>query len=179
MRILVINNHSKHISQLLHLFSWHDVQCADFTEVDYSSIDVDLVILSWSYDHPWYSECFDTEVEYIRLTKTPVVGICMWCELLVRAYGGETIHLPQKIEEIISISSLHDEAKYNVYESHSYVITTLAPMLQGLYKSDYWWEIISHRDKKHRGIQFHPEVEQPTNDGRALFQKVVLGCICA
>lgn len=179
MRILVINNHSKHISQLLHLLSWHEVEFVNVVDVDYVSIEADLVILSGSHDHPWYSEWFAREVEYIRSTNTPIIGICIWCELLVRAYGGEIIHLPKKIEEIVTISSLYDTENYNVYEAHSYAITALDPMLQGLYKSDYWWEIISHRDKKHRGIQFHPEVEKPANDGRELFQKVVLGSICA
>lgn len=98
MNICIINNHSAHAQEVASLFPGHVVTYVDVLTADYTTITADLVVLTGSHDRARYTHTFDREIDFILTTPIPVVGICMGCELLVRAYGGTMIHHKDKIE---------------------------------------------------------------------------------
>ena len=174
-RVLVVDNHSKHTAKIARLFSGDSVgicQCENFEPEKAERFD--LVVFSGG-SHTYAADntknAYATEIEFIKNTIMPVVGICLGCQLIAKAFGGSLSKLDEKINGICDIE--FSGKKHKVYESHKYVIHDLPPELSVIGHSDTGPEIIRHQTKPILGFQFHPEVYPRKSDGKTLFWKIM------
>ena len=101
-----------------------------------------------------------------------LLGICYGAELLTLTLGGtiKKMNSLQKGEQKISVTKPNSliSASVIVYESHSYELAKLGPLLESVASSNYCkHEIIQHKEKKIFGTQFHPEM---SDDGNKLIE---------
>ena len=73
MRILIIDNHTSHRDELAELLSDHEVSFIDVAEMDYRNVDADAIVLTGSHEAPFYSDRYNTELEFLRETELPVI----------------------------------------------------------------------------------------------------------
>ena len=173
MHILIIDNHSLHKEQLATLLADHEVVFSDYTDTYPLAGEYDLVILSGSHEHPFYSDWFTGEIDFIHNTAIPVLGICLGAQLLAHAYGSSFYTEEKKLEWVQHIKYIPTQSHYEVYEGHKFCINELSDELVGVAASEYGYEIIRHTHKKQWWIQFHPEVTEPKNDGALLFAVIL------
>lgn len=177
MRILLIDNHSLHTKALEDLLADHEVVISDYLNADYSNSNYDLIILSGSHEQPFYSESYAKELELIKSTEMPVVWICLGCQLIAHAYGAEIHNNESKLQGVYEIKDLRNHKKYMVYEGHSFCIDQLSDELEWLAASEYGYEIIKHKSKPQRWVQFHPEVEDGVHNGELLLTIILADSI--
>jgi len=107
--------------------------------------------------------------------KKPILGICYGAEILALTVGG-TIRKMSSIQKgpgTIQITQQNPLCSgiMQVYQSHSYEISTLGKSLTQLASSDSCkYEIIQYKDTKIYGTQFHPEM---TQNGLFLIEKFI------
>ncbi len=174
-RILVVDNHSKHTAKIARLFSGCSINVCECENFDPEKAETfDLVIFSGG-SHTYAADntknAYVAEIEFINNATKPVVGICLGCQLIAKAFGGSLSKLDEKINGICDIE--FSGKKYRVYESHRYVIHDLPPELSVIGYSDTGPEIIRHQTKPIFGFQFHPEVYPRRSDGKTLFWKIM------
>lgn len=173
MKIHIVNNHTKHIKELESLLADHELTVSDALHTDYMNIAADVVIFSGWYQHPFYSDHFQSERSFIQSTEIPIIGICLGCQILVDTYGGLIHREESKITWVHQLKYVPSQSHYRVYESHIMCIKDLPEDLVGVAVSEYGYEIVKHPYKNQRGLQFHPEVRDPDNDGALLFTTIL------
>jgi GMP synthase (glutamine-hydrolysing) len=169
MSILLVDNHSKHRDKLIQLFSEHAIIETQEQLRDFDTNLYDLIILSGGSNVPsvlYHPEAYKKEYELIRNTKTPILGICLGCEIVTRAFDGNLKDLNSVHRGDINLT-ITDESLKNtllketlvVYEAHEVGIKDLPNNFIVCATSEHGPEIIKHITKPIMGIQFHPEVE--------------------
>ncbi len=105
--------------------------------------------------------------------NSKLLGICYGAEILALTLGG-TIKRSASLQNgsetvsVIKENPISDDT-IDVFESHSFEISTLPDSLTPLGKSNNCqYEIIQHQNGLVFGTQFHPEM---SSDGRKLIQK--------
>ena len=95
----------------------------------------------------------------------PVIGICLGCEIICKAFGGELEFMPEheigkKEFEILdkSLAEKVGSRELIAFESHSLRIKKIPEDFYEVVRSNHGPEIIKHKTKPIIGIQFHPEV---------------------
>jgi GMP synthase-like glutamine amidotransferase len=177
MKILVIDNGTIRLNQLKKLVDSHEVTVIGLGEIDLTdSAYFDLIILSGSSLYPIIGsiDLFKSELELIKKTKTPIIGICFGFELIAYAYGASLIKLDHKLQDIIEITTLNNEIfkglpNLKVYEAHRWIIKTLPPALIKLAISKNGIEAFKHKTKQIYGFQFHPEMFPDKTCGDEIF----------
>lgn len=107
--------------------------------------------------------------------KKPLLGICYGAEILALTTGGtirrmQSLQKGQNTVKIIQKNPLCSDMM-NVYQSHSFEISSLGKSLMHLGESVACkYEIIQYKDTKIFGTQFHPEM---TKDGLSLIENFV------
>ena len=102
----------------------------------------------------------------------PLLGICYGAEILALTAGG-TIKKMTSLQKGQNEISIHKENplcsnKINVFESHSYEISSISNSLYLVGSSKTCKnEIIRHKDSNIFGVQFHPEMN---SDGKKLIE---------
>lgn len=177
MKLLLINNHSKHIKELLKQFK--EVKLVDFQNLD--NIDVkkyDAIILSGgsSYSVIGHKKIYSKELKLIKTFKKPILGICLGFELIAFAFNeelkmmtyNETGILPIKL---IGKNKLFDKfpKEFDVYEAHRWIVKK-TKYLKQLAKSKDGIEAIKHPEKEIYGVQFHPEVLIKKSHAKRIFK---------
>ena len=92
MKILIINNHTKHLDELRQLFErYGETATVDKFELkkDHIYEEYNLIVLSGSSavsvkDKP---QVYEKELLLIKQTQVPIIGVCMGAELIAYAYG--------------------------------------------------------------------------------------------
>ncbi len=173
MKILIINNNSIHINQIHKLFPIDSI----FTYISYQQIwwyntsDFDCIVLTWSSTHTYAYKAFSQEIDLIRETTKPIIGICLGCELIVSSFCGVIVKGSTRIEWDLNLVCKDDPLPHKVHEAHKFCIVNLWEELEWIWKSNYGYEIVKHKTKPILGFQFHPEVDTPSNDWLMLFKK--------
>ncbi len=175
MKILLVDNGTTLLEKLKALLPGEEVVHHFDALTPHEADEFDLVVLSGGSVYPVKGNeaKFATELELIRARTKALVGICLGCELLVEAFGGELKELPERdkgIKEIeILESSLFPKSTLKVYENHRWGIATLPPNFLTLAQSPQGPEIIKHPTLPMYGLQFHPENFVEETDGDDLF----------
>ena len=165
MRLLVVNNHSTHIKELLHELK--EVKSVDFENLENTNYnDYDAIILSGGSSHSVvnHETEYSKELHLIRNCQKPILGICLGFELINFAFDEKLEMMGQKENGIVSVKLISEDEifrsfprEFNVYEAHRWVLSK-EKKLNSLAKSKDGIEAVKHPKKKIYGVQFHPEV---------------------
>lgn len=128
----------------------------------------DLTVLSGGNRFPvlGHEDYYHSEIELIKSTGKPLLGICLGCELIAHAFGCKLEKLANaeehnwvRLEPLRTDPVISDLTQTKVYESHKWTISDLGPEIEALATSKDGYEIIRHRSRPIYGFQFHPELE--------------------
>lgn len=178
MKILIINNGTKHLSQLKKLLAG-----LPFEVVNYSKINVahaknfDVIILSGGHDFPIYGNetLLKNEINLIKASKAKIFGICFGFELIAYAFGAELKLLQNQDHGIIDINITKPDKifsnipNFQVYEGHRWVIKKTAADLIELARSKDGIGAIKHKKRPIYAVQFHPEMFVDKTCGDEIF----------
>jgi len=185
MRIALVNNRTDHLQELLELLDDYEVAILNPDDLASFTPEPDqVVILSGGHLHavalsPNY---YQAEIDLVRRTTQPVIGICLGFQILVYAYGGELLELPEKVMQLTTIYPTETfpvfagQHTLEIIERHRWVAKVLPLELVPLATSFDGYEVVQHRDKLQFGLQFHPEIAEPTNDGAYFFFNLLKIC---
>lgn len=172
MKILLVNNHTRHLEFLNKALAGHDMEVVVYQPgVDFNDSDKDLIILSGGggegleindthHGRLWYSD----EMEFILRTDKPILGICMGFEVISRAYGSAVTEMKELIQGFRKVtptrSGLQRFQRDNLrqYEAHQWQVEDIdTKQFEVLAESSTGLEIIRHRRRPIIATQFHPE----------------------
>lgn len=170
MKIALIDNGSRSVERLASILR-DEVELeiiaaeklSEFNDSEYSGI-----VLSggnkWSILYK--PERFEAELNLIKSTKKPVLGICLGAELLAFAFGGVIQELPEKVRQEISSQIVNEDPiipsteELNLIELHRFSITELPPDFKEIAVSTTGIELFRQNDTFNYGMQFHPELSE-------------------
>ncbi len=170
MQTLIIDNHTKHLSELVSLFQ--NVTILKKEElVKGQNFDVyDAIVFSGGSDVPTvlrHPNDYILEIEIIKNSKIPIIGICLGAEIIVQAFGGELVDLGTDHRGNVDLEiTNNDFAEFlgnkniTVNEAHSIGINKIPNDFSVYAVSDHGAEIIKHKSRPIIGFQFHPEISQ-------------------
>jgi anthranilate/para-aminobenzoate synthase component II len=166
MKILVVDNHSKHIPEIVNSFDDSEVHVVDVLDLSKQNISIyDCFVLSGSSQYSVLShlDLYSSEINLIKTVNKPILGICLGFELICYAFNEKLILNKERINcelDIIKISEdrIFDKINFpiSVYEAHRWVVLETTK-LNSLAKSKSNVEIVKHPVKSIYGFQFHPE----------------------
>ncbi len=168
MKILLVNNHTKHFSELIK-FLPGEVSVIDKTlfnnDINFNAYD--LVVFSGGSDVPTvmrHPDVYSAEIFMIKNTQIPILGICLGAEIINVSFGGNIKDTKDKFLGDYIINIKDDLAKKilgnnsNVSERHTLAVDILPECFKVVADSDRGVEIFQHKNLSIIGIQFHPEL---------------------
>lgn len=168
MKTLIINNHTKYINELSSIFSDVDIISKENLTKIYDVSNYDLIVLSGGLNVPTvlrHPEEYKCEIELIKNTNIPIIGICLGLEIITVAFNGELQELPEEHRGLIKLQIINSDLEkalgsstLEVTESHRISIKQMPHHFISYAQSEHGIEIIKHKDKPIIGFQFHPEV---------------------
>ncbi len=179
MKILLVNNGTSYLAGLKDLLLG-----LPFLTVNYGQLgaidarDFDAIILSGGHDLPvrGSEKFFEKEMQLIRESQKPLLGICLGFELIASAFGLELELMDTKENGIINIkTSKYDPIfsgieSFKVFESHRWVVKETNEDLIALAYSKDGIEVIKHKTLPIYGVQFHPEMFVDQTCGEKIFR---------
>lgn len=118
-----------------------------------------------------------TGTELIKNTKKPVLGICLGCQIIGKAYEVELKFDEERKWNVLDV--VKDDIIFtgvpencNVWENHVYALADIPEDFELIATdADGTIQIIKHKDKYIYGFQFHPEKDdgKKINHGKMLF----------
>lgn len=174
MHVLIIDNGSRYLNELKHLFTKDHVETINWKKISPVHVQKsDLVILSGghAYSVVGHPEKWKKELSFIRKCKKPMIGICLGFELIAHAYGSRLKRMKKKEKGTIRITM--GAKKFHVFENHRWIVEKTETELRSIAHSIDGIEAIRHRKKKIYGFQFHPEMFIRKTDGKRLFTQVM------
>lgn len=182
MNILVIDNGTIRLKELKTLLRDNKVKIIGFQKLDNVNIEnFDLIVLSGSSSFPVVGNeaQYKQEIDLIKNSTKPIVGICLGFELIGFAYGTELVEMQSKEKGIIDLKVTSSNKifkklpNFSVYESHRWVIKKLPADLVELARSKDGIEAIKHKNRKVYGFQFHPEMFIEETCGDEIFNNLL------
>jgi len=178
MMILLVDNDGdtfKELKIFIASLGWkYDIVHGPDMDTTYDATKYDLVILSgglWYDQEAELNSVYKQELAFIRTTTIPVLGICAGMLLMVRAYGANLISIGRNTG-LRTITTTKGNSSV-VYENQSIAVDTLPNCFETFATSTIGKEIVKHTNKPQLGLQFHPEITTPSNDGASLFSKLL------
>jgi len=179
LKILLINNHTVHLNSLGKALAGHQIEVQTYRPgLKFNDEGKDLIILSggggegleihdeYEPGRLWY----DDEMDFVRNTTKPVLGICMGFEVIARAYGapigsvGGLILGRERVELTNTAKQLFQSTSLQQYEAHRYLLEDVPEGFEVLATSKkngkkMGIEIFRYQrgQKKIFATQFHPE----------------------
>jgi len=178
MKVLLIDNGTILLEKLKTLIPGEESVIKFDNLKTVNTNDFDLVVMSGSHDNSivWNGDKYLDELNFVKNTTKPVIGICFGFELIVKVFGGEIIELSNRdkgIKEIeILDKNIYSKPNIKVYESHRWAIGKLPEEFNILAKSSVGPEIIKHKSLPIYGFQFHPENFVDELEGDEVFLKL-------
>lgn len=168
MKILLINNYSKYITQLQQTLDKNYVITIFAENVKQEMVkNFDAIILSGGSKYEVVDHANDVFVEELKIIKNstkPIFGICLGFQLICYTFGSKIKKLATPVNKIIKIKkTLEDPVleglgeEFSVYEAHEWGVKKVSN-LTILAKTDYGVEIVKHPLKPIYGVEFHPEI---------------------
>jgi anthranilate/para-aminobenzoate synthase component II len=172
MKILLINNHTRHLQSLSSALAGHDVEMQVYKPgLEFHHNDKDLVILSGGggegleiYDFVkrgklWYED----QMDFILRSEQPILGICMGFEVISSAFGQKLHYTPEITQGFHNVKSTLKghralkQSKLSQYESHYWHLHEAPRDFEVLADSSTGIEVIKHKTRPIFATQFHPE----------------------
>jgi len=144
--------------------------------------DPDIVILTGSnfmLSKPDTRMVFRPEMDLVRETNLPFLGICFGHQLMGAAYGSQVVDLGHNIREFKEVKLLGKDPLFDglpgsirVSESHRQGLTSVPEGFRHLAESSTSQvEAICHQKRPIYGVQFHPErADEKHPHGRIIIQ---------
>lgn len=184
MRVALVNNGTKEPQKLLDLLHGHDVRVFDSSQVPtLTTSEFDLIVLSGSSRFPITENewLLLPEIDLIKTTTVPLIGVCYGCELIARAFGGSLVDHGEESKErdLVRVEVVADDpifrgrTEFEAYDAHRWVIASLPPELRVLARSEHGPEVIRHTERLIWGFQFHPEKMMDKSYGDELFKSLI------
>ncbi|RLJ01353.1 MAG: GMP synthase [Candidatus Aenigmatarchaeota archaeon] len=167
----VVDNGSRYIRQILNFLEKRGVEFCVYPPYPKVLKSIknghSALILTGS---PWrwevYSQFLDAEMELVRESKVPVLGICFGHQVISRAFGVGLFNLGEKVEgeremRVVKKDPIFDglDRSFKAFESHKWGVERVPPGFSLLASSDHCRvEAIKHRRRPIYGVQFHPEM---------------------
>jgi GMP synthase (glutamine-hydrolysing) len=177
--LLVVDNGSVYTKSLLDFLLEKKIK---FSTLTFDKIDISIlnkyssIILSGRRQNNSTMNAINSKIiKHAVAEKKPLLGICYGAEILALTLGGtlkkmNQLHKGNQLIEILKPNPLCS-GKINVFESHSYLISTIDNNFTHIAKSDVCnFEIIQYDNLNIFGTQFHPEM---SNDGKLLLEKFI------
>lgn len=175
MKILLVNNHTRHLEALSTALEGYDVEILNYEPgVKFNYRDKDLVILSggggegleindmYRRGKLWY----DDQINFVRSCPKPILGICMGFEVIARAYGADVERLPKLVEGFKKISPTRSgrqtlsRRRLKQFEAHEWCVPKVSEEEFTVWaKSKTGVEMFHHKKRPILATQFHPEIE--------------------
>lgn len=190
MRTLIIDNYLPNSPQIENLYNvLKDITVHTVEIKDYSAISpgeefklYDVIILSGSQRklaEPGIMDTYAHEVDFIRATDKPMLGICFGHQLLSMAFGAEVIDMGMKVEGYYMVERMSDNeifeglpTKFLVLESHEEMVVDVPFDFEILAGSPNCpIEVMKNSKSPIYGVQFHPErFDQEHPAGRMILE---------
>lgn len=185
MRVVIVNNGTKHLRALFRLVEGHEVSVIDVFNLQASTVPADaLVILSGAKrgqatvqgNDDYYAD----ELKLIKTHAGPLIGVCFGFELIAHAYGVTLHRRQRRIRRLVRVTASSLPAaqflprRFVAYVAHKFsVYTVRGDELIELARSHGGVEMLRHRTRPVLGMQFHPEVRLRRNSGNDIFRRVL------
>ncbi|TMI13584.1 hypothetical protein E6H35_06770 [Candidatus Bathyarchaeota archaeon] len=194
MKIVVVNNYkelnqAERAVQNIERCTGQSVEKIDYKEPDlYNKVvesEPDLVILTGSsalLSKPRTRDIFQPEMDLVRETKFPILGICYGHQIIGSAFGAPMRDLGQMLRRFEKVSIVRKHPLFDglpsdliVAESHRQELTKVPDEFHHLAQSTTSKvEAIVHQSKPIYGVQFHPERSNGDHPhGRMIIQNLL------
>ena len=191
MNIVVVNNYKESAKARQALQNLTECTDLHLEMVDYripdlrakvETMDPDIVILTGSNYMLSKSDTrlvFQREMELVRESDIPLLGICFGHQLIGAAYGSEVADLGSTVRQFKDVKLLERDALFDglpgsirVSESHRQALSEVPDEFRHLAESaTSRIEVIGHKTRLVYGVQFHPErTDGEHPHGRILIQ---------
>lgn len=163
MNILFIENLSKHSAKLQAVLCPHTVHVCRYDNIPDSTEIFDAIILSGGNVLGALrnkNTLFAREIELIKKTEKPLLGICLGFQLLALANDGVLEQGEKKrAYESVNITEKFflPKQQYEFYLALRWRLID-AGQLQIIARNSEHIQIITHPTKPHYGVCFHPEL---------------------
>lgn len=179
MKTLLIDNGSTLTKKLAELSPGEETVVA-YNQIPKDISGFSLILLSGSSQFPVQGneEKFAEEIELIRLSLVPIVGICLGHELIAHAFNSPLTHLAEQHVGISEVTVINEHPmfggreSFQVYENHQYGVTEISEELIALAETDHAVAAFKHAEKHIYGFQFHPEHHTDEQFGDEVFLKL-------
>lgn len=188
MKVLLVNNDSDTWSKLETVVREAGYEVTPIHHSALGAIDprgYDLAILSggWWYDDPvQLLKEYAEELQFIRTTPIPILGICIGMQLMHVAVDQAVplMDEPQSGDKVITVNEAGQRlfgfpAEIEVFKNHTRAIVETDPQFEMLAYSQGHVEIMRHKTRSLLGVQYHPEMG-PVNEAAARI-KVLVGAL--
>ena len=178
MKILIINNGTKHLAQLKKMLIDLPFEVVNYSKIDADQAkDFDVIILSGGHKFPVHGneKLLQKEIDLIKISRSKIFGICFGFEVIACAFGAKLKLLQNKERGIVNIKIIKTDKifskipNFQVYEGHRWVIERVAGDLIALARSKDGIEAIKHKNRPIYAVQFHPEMFVDKTCGDAIF----------
>jgi len=194
LKIVVVNNYkelnqAERAVQNIERCTGQSVEKIDYKEPDlYNKVvesEPDLVILTGSsalLSKPRTRDIFQPEMDLVRETKFPILGICYGHQIIGSAFGAPMRDLGQMLRRFEKVSIVRKHPLFDglpsdliVAESHRQELTKVPDEFHHLAQSTTSKvEAIVHQSKPIYGVQFHPERSNGDHPhGRMIIQNLL------
>jgi len=184
-KILLINNETHFIDDLIHALSGHQIQIINFQKVQTINVlGFDSVILSGggtSGEVAENKQLYVNEIKIVREANIPIFGICEGFQVIGAAYNSDFQILKSYRKGINKIQILVEDPIFKglkklelrVFEYHHIAISRQSDELVSLAASEDGIEVMKHKNKLIYGVQFHPEELKDGNNGQILLKNFI------
>lgn len=189
MKILLVNNDSDTWDKLVRVVKAAGYEAMEVHHSAISSVDIqglDLAILSggwWYDDEIELLKNYAEELDFIRNTSIPVLGICLGMQLMHVAVDQAVplMDEPQSGDKTITVSPAGQALfgfpeQMEVFKNHTRAVIETDPQFEQLASADGHVEIMKHKTRALLGVQFHPEMG-PVDSAASRLQTLVIGLL--
>jgi GMP synthase (glutamine-hydrolysing) len=177
VKILIVDNHTKHLTDLQKLVSDLEFQVCrreDFSVSFTENFDV-IIFTGGSgadvYPVKNYELEYEAEINFIKNTDKKIIGICLGCEIVATALGCTLKELKSEERGIINIKFGTEDIP--VYEAHRFIVSEVSGVVEILATSKDGIEAIKHKTRPVYGLQFHPEMSVDGEKGKKIFLEIL------
>ncbi len=182
MNILIIDNETIRLKELVSLLKNHKLKIIKRSEIDsFDFLNINFIVLSGGSNLSIVGneDKYQSEINLIKNSSIPIVGICLGFQLIAYIYGSNLIKSKGEYQTIVDFNIIendfifNDLSNFKVYEAHNWKIDKVPKDFIVLAESDEAIQIIKHKNREVYGFQFHPEMFINETCGNKIFNNLL------